>query len=124
MKTLSYKMKINPNIKQKIMLLLLTWILTAIGLILFKYIPMYIYGNEILYDASSHMAWAGFGLYFLWTLFIENKKRLKIPYFIFSSIILIFMGIQRILAEQHNLIGVLLGLSVSAIAIIVPRIHK
>ncbi len=92
----------------------------GIGLILFKYIPMYIYGKYILWDASSHMAWTTWGLYVLW-FFVDQKKSWRMPYFIFSAVVLIIMGIQRIVAGEHNEIGVMLGLAVAGIAIIIPR---
>jgi hypothetical protein len=92
----------------------------AVGLILFKYIPMYIYGNDILYDASSHMAWTTWGLYVLW-FFIDQKKSWRIPYFALSAVVLVIMGVHRVVAGEHNEIGVMLGLAIAGIAIIIPR---
>ncbi|MEK6875549.1 MAG: hypothetical protein AABX30_02605 [Nanoarchaeota archaeon] len=108
------------KIQKQIKIILLTAILTLIGLILFKYLPMYIYGNDILFDASSHVAWMGFGLYVIW-FFIDQNKSWRVPYFIFSAVVLIIMGIQRIIAKQHNEIGVLLGLMIIFFAIVIPR---
>ncbi|MEK6833814.1 MAG: hypothetical protein AABY32_07260 [Nanoarchaeota archaeon] len=109
-----------PRTKQQLTWILWTTIIMAIGLILFKYIPMYIYGKDILFDASSHIVWTSWGLYVLW-FFVDQKKSLRIPYFIFSAVVLIIMGIQRIIAGEHNEIGVMLGLIVAGVAIIIPR---
>lgn len=111
--------------KQQLIWIMWTTILMIIGLILFKYIPMYInylrFGTSaILYDASSHIVWTSWGLYFLW-FFVDQKKSWRIPYFIFSAVVLIVMAIQRIIAGEHNEIGVMLGFAVAAIAIIIPR---
>jgi hypothetical protein len=40
--------------------------ITAVGLILLKYFPMSVWGEDILYDASGHIAIAVFILYVLW----------------------------------------------------------
>jgi len=106
--------------KQQIIWILWTAVITLIGLILFKYTPMYFYGEDILFDASSHMAWSSWGLYVLW-FFFDNNKKFRIPYIIFASMALTIMGVQRIIAQQHNEIGVMLGLAVAGIAIIIPR---
>jgi hypothetical protein len=112
--------KLKANTKQKLAWILWTAIIMAAGLILFKYIPMYIYGKDIQFDASSHIVWTSFVLYVLW-FFIDQKKSWRIPYFIFSGAILIIMGIQRIVVGAHNEIGLMLGLAIAAIAIIIPR---
>lgn len=106
--------------KQQLIWILWTTVIMAIGLVLFKYIPMYIYGKYILFDASSHIVWTSWGLYVLW-FFIDQKKSWRIPYFIFSAILLIIMGIQRIIVGKHNEVGVMLGLAVAGIAIVLPR---
>jgi len=106
--------------KKQITWIFWTTIIMGIGLILFKYIPMYIYGKDILFDASSHIVWTSWGLYVVW-FFIDQKKSWRIPYFIFSAIVLIIMGIQRIITNQHNEIGIVLGLAIAGIAIIIPR---
>jgi hypothetical protein len=106
----------------KIQLVWILWttIIICIGLILFKYIPMYLYGEEILYDASSHVIWTSWGLYVLW-FFVDQKKSWRIPYFIFAGGILIIMSIQRIIANEHNEVGVIVGLAIAGIAIVAPR---
>ncbi len=100
--------------------IILTGILMVIGLILFKYIPMQIYGKDILFDASSHIVGTSFGLYIIW-FFIDQNKSWRIPYFIFSACFLTIIAIQRIIAQKHNEIGIVLGLTISAIAIVIPR---
>jgi membrane-associated phospholipid phosphatase len=92
----------------------------AIGLILFKYIPMAIWGKYILFDASSHIVWTSWGLYVFW-FFIDQKKSWRIPYFILCGIVLVIMGIQRIIVGAHNEVGLMLGLAVAGVAIIIPR---
>lgn len=106
--------------RKQIIWILWTTIIIAIGLILFKYIPMYFYGKDILWDASSHVAWTCWGLYFVW-FFVGQKKFWKILYLIFSAAVIIIMSIQRIIANQHNEIGVSLGLVIAALAMIIPR---
>ena len=110
----------NPHTKKQLLWLLWTAIIMAIGLIIFKYIPIYIYGKDILYDASSHIVWTSFGLYVIW-FFIDQKKSWRIPYFIFAGAVLIIMGIQRIISKNHNELGVMLGLAIAVLAIIIPR---
>jgi len=111
------------HIKKQLKWILWTTIIIIIGLILFKYIPMYIYGEYILFDASSHIIWTSWGLYVMW-FFIDQKKSWRIPYFIFSAVVLIIMGIQRIVTNQHNEFGVMLGLAVAGLAIILPRLKE
>lgn len=109
-----------PHIIKQIIWLIETAILTLAGLVLFKYIPMMIWGKYILFDASSHIAWTSFGLYFVW-FFVDQNKYLRIPYMFLASVILILMAVQRIIAGEHNEIGVLLGFFVAGMAIIIPR---
>ena len=92
----------------------------VIGLVLFKYIPMMIYGNDILFDASSHIVWTSWALYIIW-FFIDQNKSWRIPYLILSAAILILMGVQRIIAHQHNEVGIMLGLLVAFFAMVIPR---
>lgn len=92
----------------------------VIGLILFKHIPMYFYGENILFDASRHVVALSFGLYFLYYSILQNKEELKIPYLIFSAMLLGVIAIQRIIVGEHNEYGILLGFFVSGISIFVP----
>lgn len=114
------KIKMNPCIKKQIKWIIMTWIIIAIGLVLFKYLPMQIYGKEILFDASSHIVWTSFAIYVLW-FFVDQNKSWKTPYFIFSAAVLIIMSIQRIITKQHNEVGIMLGFVVVGLAILIPR---
>lgn len=117
-------MKLNQ--KNRIKKIIYTWLIMAIGLVLFKYIPMYInylkFGtSDILYDASSHIVWTCFGLYFIWLFFIEKNKSLRTPYVILSLVVVFLMGIQRLYAHQHNTFGLMMGLLVAIGGMLVPR---
>jgi hypothetical protein len=114
------KNKKENHTKRQIKWIIVTTFIMIIGLILFKYLPMQIWGKDIQFDASSHIIWTSWGLYVLW-FFIDQKKSWRVPYFIFSAIILIIMGMQRIIAKQHNEVGVMLGLAIAFFAIMIPR---
>ncbi len=101
-----------------------TFLLMVIGILIFKTLPMYLYGKDILFDASRHVIATSFGLYFLYYLFLQNREELKIPFFIFSSMILGVIAIQRIIAGEHNEYGILLGFFVAGISILVPIWNK
>lgn len=115
------KNKKERTVKQKIKLAVWTAAIMFVGLIIFKYIPMAIWGKDILFDASSHVAWTTWGLYAIFLFIISTKKSWKVPYFIIAGLIIIAMAIQRIIAHEHNLIGVLLGFAVVTSAILIPR---
>lgn len=100
--------------------ILIAGIVTIVGLLLFKYLPMSIWGKDILFDASGHVASAIFVLYILW-FFIDQNKRWHIPFFIFSAMVLIVISFQRIADNAHNDIGLLLGLALGVVAIGVSR---
>lgn len=111
--------------KQQIKWIIQTGLLNITGLLIFKYLPMYLNylkngTSEILYDASSHVAWTIFGLYFIW-FFIDDNKSWRIPYFIFSCGVVVIMAIQRIIVGEHNEFGVLMGMLVAVFSIIIPR---
>ena len=108
------------HIKQQLIWIFWTTLIIVIGMILFKYIPMYLYGKDILYDASNHVVWTSWGLYIAW-FFIDQKKSWRIPYFIFAGAVVIIMSIQRIIAQQHNEVGVILALAIAGISIVAPR---
>jgi hypothetical protein len=112
--------KIKLHTKQQMIWIMWTTVIMGIGLILFKYIPMQIYGENILFDASSHIIWTSWGLYVVW-FFIDQKKSWRVPYFSLCAVILIIMGIQRIIAGEHNEVGIMLGLAIAGLAIAIPR---
>ena len=110
--------------KIKLKQIIYTFILMIIGLILFKHIPMYIYGKDILFDASRHVVALSFGLYFLYYLIFQDKEELKIPYLIFSAMLLGIIAVQRIIVGEHNEYGILLGFFVAGISILTPIWNK
>lgn len=106
--------------KTQIKELALTAVIMLLGLALLKYLPMYIFGEDILFDASQHIVVASFVLYFVY-FFIDQNEKWKIPYFILCFVVLTVISIQRILANAHNDVGLLLGALISIIAIAIPR---
>lgn len=90
------------------------------GLVVFKYLPMYFFGGDILYDASAHVTVTVFVLFVLW-YFVDQTPNLRIPYFVFSCAVLIIVAIQRFLDLAHNEFGILLGIIISVVAIVVAR---
>ena len=64
----------NPRI-QKIKNIIFTGLIMILGLILLKYIPMYIWGKNILFDASAHLTITFFIIYaFVNLVNIGNSK--------------------------------------------------
>lgn len=100
-----------PKTKEKFQRIATAAGITLTGLFLFKYIPMSIWGQDILFDASAHIATTIIGLYILW-FFVDQNKRLHSPFLLFCIMILIVVALQRIVANAHNDIGLLLGLLV------------
>lgn len=100
--------------------ILIAGLVTATGLLLLKYVPMRIWGNNILFDASGHIASAMFALYILW-FFIDQNKQWRVPFFIFAGLVLVVIALQRIVANAHNDVGLLLGLTIGVVAIGVSR---
>ena len=96
--------------------ILVAGIIVVAGLLLFKFIPMEIWGNDILFDASAHIAITMFILYIVW-FFIDQNEKWRIPYFILSALVLTIIAINRILVDAHNYIGLLGGLLVGLLAI-------
>lgn len=110
----------NPSKRTKIKKIILTGGIMALGLALFKYLPMYLYGENILFDASMHVTLTFFILYILW-FFINQNKKLRIPFFIFSATLLIIISIQRIFVRAHDEWGILLGFVISLLAIYISE---
>jgi len=106
--------------KTQIRELIFTALIMAIGLLMLKFIPTQVYGEDILFDASMHITIACFILYFIY-FFIDQNISWRIPYFIFALVVLTIISVQRIIVNAHNDIGLLLGLIISVIAIILPR---
>jgi len=89
----------------------------VIGLILFKLIPMEIFGKDIKYDASAHITITMFLLYTIW-FFIDQNKSWRTVFLIFGLVVLSIVAIQRILVDAHNDVGLLGGLLLSVFAIV------
>ena len=106
--------------RQKILSLLVCYVLMISGLLLFKFIPMYFYGANILFDASAHVVFTSFVLYCGW-YFIDRHATLRIPYLLLAMSILVVLSIQRLLVGAHNDVGILLGWGISVVAIVVSR---
>lgn len=96
--------------------ILIAGLVIAVGLLLFKYLPMSIWGPDILFDASAHIATAIFVLYVLW-FFIDQNQQWRTPFFIFAAMVLIVISLQRLLDNAHNDIGLLLGLGLGVLGV-------
>ncbi len=87
----------------------------AVFLILFKYYPMDLFGEDILFDASMHVTVTIFFLFSIW-MFVPRKIYGK--YFLsFATFIVLLMSIQRIMVGKHDYIGVSLGVILSCFSI-------
>ena len=95
----------------------------TIGLSFLKFIPMDIWGANILFDASMHITATCLALYIAW-FFIDQDKTWRIPFFIFSALVLSVVAIQRINANAHNDIGLGLGLAISLTSIFIAERKK
>ncbi len=89
---------------------------SAAGLLVFKYLPMSIWGRDILFDASGHVTIAIFALYVLW-FFIDQNRRWHLPFFLFAAMVLTVISVQRIVDNAHNDVGLLLGLALGLFAV-------
>lgn len=94
-----------------------------VGLLLFKWIPMQIWGDNILFDASMHLTIAIFILYVIW-FFIDQNKKWHLPFFVFSFLVLAIIAFQRIEDNAHNDIGLLAGLIISVSGILYSQFEK
>ncbi len=113
-------MKQKLGITKKVESLGLAILVMGGGLILFKLIPMLIWGKNILFDASMHVIIASLILYIVY-LPIEHNKHLKFSYVLFSIIVLVFVGVQRYSVYEHNLFGIALGLLISFAGILIAK---
>lgn len=94
--------------------------LMALGVLVFKFLPMRLWGSDILFDASLHLITASFVLYILW-FFIDQNKNWRLPFFLFAALILFIISVQRIAVNAHNDIGLLLGLIISLLSIAIAE---
>lgn len=103
--------------------LIWTAIIMMMGLFFLKIVPMQMYGENILFDASAHVTITVFILYLLW-FYVDQNKKWRIPYLIFSLVVLTLVSLQRIVVEKHDGTGLLLGFILSVISILIPRWNK
>ncbi|MEX0930314.1 MAG: phosphatase PAP2 family protein [Candidatus Paceibacterota bacterium] len=92
----------------------------VLGIGLFKYTPIALWGNGIQFDASLHVTTTIFFLYVIW-YFIDQNKRWRVPFFIVSTGLVVVISVQRLFAEAHNEVGILLAFALSAVAITLSR---
>lgn len=109
--------------KKQIKILFKALCVMVIGLFLFKWIPMQIWGNDILFDASFHITATIFALYIIW-FFIDQNKKWQTSFFVFCFLVLGIVSFQRISVNAHNDIGLLAGLIISVSAIIYSQFDK
>lgn len=106
--------------KRKLTKLLVSGVIIIMGLILLKFVPMLLFGKNILYDASAHIALAIFILYLVW-FFIDQNRTWRIPYFIFAFMVLTIISIHRVINFEHNDIGLLLGFILGVFSILMAE---
>src|SRR3989344_2356053 len=113
-------MKKELSLERKILSLAIAAVIMALGLLLFKFVPMSLFGRGILFDASMHLTIAIFILYVVW-YFVDQNKNWRAPYFFLSLTVIVIISVQRVLVNAHNDVGLLVGFAISAIAIIISR---
>lgn len=106
--------------KNKITKISYSALIMLAGLVILKYIPMQIFGKDILFDASQHIVIAGLILYIGYVI-IGHKSKIIIPYYFLAFMVLTLIAIQRIIENAHNDIGSILGLIVVALGILIPQ---
>lgn len=102
--------------KDQIIKILTAALFMGLGALLFKVLPMNIWGSEILFDASFHLILTFLVLYVIW-FFIDQNKDWHMLYFIFSALVVFVVAVQRIIDNAHNDAGLLLGLIISLVSI-------
>ncbi len=113
-------MNMNARVKKQLVILAKTALYMAVGIALFKYVPMWLWGADILFDASLHMTAAIFVLYVLW-FFVDQNKTWRVPFFLLAATVIAIVSLQRIAVSAHNDIWLLGGLCVSVCAIFYAR---
>ena len=113
-------MKKELSLERKILSLAIAAVIMALGLLLFKFVPMSLFGRDILFDASMHLTIAIFILYVVW-YFVDQNKNWRAPYFFLSLTVIVIISVQRVLVNAHNDVGLLAGFVISMFAIIASR---
>lgn len=105
---------------QKLKSILIAAVVMFFGILIFKFIPMEFFGNDVKFDASLHLTIAIFLLYVGWYFFDYNKNW-KLFYLLFSFAVVIIVSVQRIYVGAHNDIGLIIALIISFFAIVISR---
>jgi membrane-associated phospholipid phosphatase len=116
----AYNNSVTRHSKKKLIAIFRAFYAMIIGLLLFKYIPMAMFGSNILFDASAHITFVSFVLYIIW-YFVDQNKSWRLPYFTFVFLVLAIVSFQRIYENAHNDLGLLSGLILSLAAVIYSR---
>ncbi|MEN9626427.1 MAG: hypothetical protein RL557_755 [archaeon] len=109
--------------RKKLLKISLTFTLMILGLFVFKWYPMSVYGKDILFDSSAHIVLASFVLYIIY-FFIDQNKSWRMPFFLLAFSVLIVISFQRIYENAHNDIGLLLGFVIAVVSIALPNWNK
>ena len=102
--------------KAQIKKIILAGFLMLGGIIFLKFLPMLVWGSDITFDASLHIATAVFVIYVAW-FFVDQNEGWHLPFFALSTVALFVIATQRILVNAHNDVGILLGMLISLGAI-------
>jgi len=101
---------------QKLHRIVTSIFVAAVGLLLFKLVPMVMWGTTIEFDASFHVTAVTLAMYVLW-FFIDQNPKWRTPFFSIATAVVLVVAIQRLLVDAHSDIGILLALAVGVIAI-------
>ena len=89
----------------------------VLGLLLFKLIPMQIFGEDIRFDASAHITITMFCLYVVW-FYVDQNRSWRTPFFVFALVVISIVSLQRLMVNAHSDVGLLGGLIISLVAIV------
>ncbi len=106
--------------EEKLKRIAVSGLVMAGGLVLFKFLPQYIWGPDITFDASFHIIFMAFFLHIGW-FFIDQVPNWRTPYLIIATGLLIIVAIHRIIEEAHDEFGVMLGIAVAGGAVLVAH---
>lgn len=95
--------------------IILVSVFMFVGILVLKFLPMKIFGPDILFDASLHLTATILILYSIW-LFIEHEKKNKL-FLIGVIIVTALVSLQRILVQAHDIAGLLGGYFISLASI-------
>jgi len=101
---------------QKLHRIVTSVFVAAVGLFLFKLVPMVFWGATVEFDASFHVTVAILVMYVLWFLIDQNPKW-RTPYITVATAVILVVAIQRLLVDAHSDVGILLAFVIGVIAI-------